>query len=868
MSPFRRAIAPLENTELLMDLLQHASDAFFVLDEDFRFTYVNAAGASVLQRADSVIGVVLWDEFPQLIDHPLGIIYRRAMSDRVSERYRGPMAAVETWADILVVPTGTGITIRIQDISSWHRAELRTAESEARLHDFMEQSSQVFWITDLDGGATIISRAFKGVWGRSATEIAEGGREAFLATIHPDDRERVARDLSRPPLRAKENRYRIVRPDGSVRHIADRTFPIRDAEGRVHRTGGIAQDVTEHAETIDALTKSEELFRALTENSAEMISVRDASGVFTYVSPSSRRLLGYDPEELVGRSALELVHPDDLAMLRARIDTVLQTRGVAPGSRLRLRHKDGSYRVIDGTAHNMTDHPVVQGILVNSRDVTDAARAEAEVRFQASLLDAVQQAVVSLDMEGQICSWNAFAEKLYGWSAAEALGRTLFDLIIPPRSVAAMEEIIRNLGEGRSWEGDVLLMRKDGTCFMGHSSTSNIRNASGEITGIIGVTTDISDRLRVEEQLRQSQKMDAVGRLAGGVAHDFNNLLTVIKAHAEFLQDAVTGAQGLEDLGEVRKAASRAATLTRQLLAFIRQQVMEPRVIHLNVVANDIQKMLARLIGEDVELSVSLDVETPAVFADRGQLEQVLMNLAVNARDAMPRGGELRISTERRVLQGAVYAAIIVSDNGEGMSDEVRARIFEPFFTTKAAGRGTGLGLSTVYGIVEQSNGMLTVDTQLGVGTTFTVFLPESVAPLASGDEGFVAPLKLSGSETVLLVEDEPEVRRITSRMLSARGYSVLEARDGGEALALLAGGTNKVDLLLTDAIMPGISGPELAVAVTQLVPGLPVVVMSGYTDDELMRRGDLGVEHVFLHKPFTSVRLLTAVREALSQSS
>ncbi|MDB4907436.1 MAG: hybrid sensor histidine kinase/response regulator [Gemmatimonadetes bacterium] len=869
MSPSLRRAKALDADELLAEILQHTTDAFIVLDADWRFTYVNAAGAQVLRLTENVIGRVLFEQYPRLLEHPLGAMYRRVMSDRVQERYWGPMASMDTWVDALALPTGSGITIRIQDTTAAHLAALRTAESETRLHEFMEQSSQVFWITEVgSGGPSFISRSFRQVWGRSAEEIQHGGRDAFLATIHPEDRERVGRELRGPLQHAVELRYRIVRPDGSVRHIADRSFPIRDAIGHVHRTGGIAQDVTEHEEAIAALTRSEELFRALTENSAEMISVRDATGAFTYVSPSAARLLGYAPEELVGHTAMDLVHPDDRERLRERLGVVLATRGVAPGTRMRLRHKDGNYRVIDGTARNMVDHPVVRGILSNSRDVTDAARAEAAVSFQASLLEAVQQAVVSLDMDGRVNFWNGFAERLYGWSADEAMGRTLFELIIPPDSVPIVERILRNLVAGGAWEGDFHLARKDGSCFMAHTATSGIANADGAITGMIGVTTDVSDRIRVEEQLRQSQKMDAVGKLAGGVAHDFNNLLTVIKAHAEFLEESVITEQGRDDLAEVRKAASRAAGLTRQLLAFSRQQVMEPRVVHFNVIASDIQKMLSRLIGEDIELRVSLDADTPPVFADRGQLEQVLMNLAVNARDAMPRGGELRIATERREVDGATYAALVVSDSGEGMTHEVRARMFEPFFTTKEAGRGTGLGLATVYGIVDQSNGFITCDTHVGVGTTFTVLLPETVVTAVDGAEVAAGvPVQLSGTETVLLVEDEQEVRRIASRILAARGYSVLEAKDGGEALALLAGGDVRVDLLLTDAIMPGISGPELAVAVSSIAPGMPVVVMSGYTDDELMRRGDLGVEHVFLHKPFTSVGLLTAVREALGES-
>ncbi|MDB4907437.1 MAG: domain S-box protein [Gemmatimonadetes bacterium] len=749
---------------------------------------------------------------------------------------------------------------------------------ETELQEFMHQSSSVYWISDVaTHEAHFVSRAYHDVWGVDADVENPTARHAMLGPVHPDDRAHVMESLELARTRPVQLQYRIERRDGTVRRINDRVFPIRDADGRVRRLGGIAEDITDHAETLDSLTRSEELFRALTENSAEIIGVRDANGTYTYMSPSIKRILGYDPEEVIGKSLLDLAHPDDMALVAAE-RVGLPERGVVIEHTVRMRHKDGGYRTIAGTAHNMLGHPAIRGWLLNARDVTDSVRAEQSERFQGRLLAAVEESVIATDYEGRVTFWNAFAEQLYGYTADEAMGRTIMELTVAPESPDRAPEILAAINAGTSWSGEMVVRRKDESRFTAQVTTSAIHGASGRVTAIIGVSTDVTRRLQVESHLRQSQKTEAVGRLAGGVAHDFNNLLTVITAHAEFLERAALTPEEREDLGEVRKAAARAAGLTRQLLAFSRQQVMEMGVVQPSEVANEVHKMLRRLIGEDIEMQLSLRDDTPAVLADRGQLEQVILNLVMNARDAMPGGGRLAIETravelpesrmpDGRELTPGRYAALTVRDTGEGMTTEVQARIFDPFYSTKETGKGTGLGLATVHGIVEQSGGFITVESSVGVGSTFTVYLPAATrqAPVA-----VVAPRSstLSGTETVLLVEDEAEVRHLARRILVGRGYTVLEARRGGEALSLLTMPGVKIDLLVTDAVMPGMSGQELAAAATQIVPGLAVVVMSGYTNHELARRGGFEVAHTFLHKPFSSVRLLEAVRAALGAAS
>jgi CheY-like chemotaxis protein len=375
--------------------------------------------------------------------------------------------------------------------------------------------------------------------------------------------------------------------------------------------------------------------------------------------------------------------------------------------------------------------------------------------------------------------------------------------------------------------------------------------------------------------------MDAVGRLAAGVAHDFNNLLTVIKMNVELaLEDLGVEHPLHADIHEVAKAAGRAATLTRQLLAFSRQQVLQPQVIDLNAVVADLQKMLARLIGEDIEITLDLASDLGLVLADPGQLEQVLVNLAINARDAMPRGGQLTIATrnvELSSLEAArhpgawagPYVAVALRDTGEGMTPDVQARIFEPFFTTKQVGDGTGLGLATVYGIVTQSEGFLEVKSAPGRGSMFSVYLPSVQGAGAPSTRSAVASaVRTGGTETILLVEDEDAVRAIARRVLAKHGYTVIEARNGGEALSLLVRSDRAIDMVLTDAVMPQMSGPELAAAIGSLRADLPVLLMSGYTDVDLLRRGALESGVSILGKPFTVETLLRAVRVSLDRGA
>jgi signal transduction histidine kinase len=385
---------------------------------------------------------------------------------------------------------------------------------------------------------------------------------------------------------------------------------------------------------------------------------------------------------------------------------------------------------------------------------------------------------------------------------------------------------------------------------------------------VIGVLVeDTTARKELELQLTQSQRMEAVGRLAGGVAHDFNNLLTVIKSYSTILLEALEGDARREDVEEIAAAADRAGALTRQLLAFSRRQMMQPRPLHLNVVVTDIEKMLRRLIGEDIALVTQLESDLWLVHADPGQIEQVVMNLAVNARDAMPDGGRLTIETANVERETGSYVMLAITDTGVGMTSDVRAHLFEPFFTTKERGKGTGLGLSTVYGIVKQSGGDIGVHAEPGKGATFKIFLPRHVVDQAAQREvERAAPAAPRGTETILLVEDDPSLRVLAERILRGYGYTVLVASTGQRALTLVEAYTGEIHLVATDVVMPEMSGTALVERLVSIVPNIRVLFMSGYTDDEVVRRGILDRRAAFLQKPFTPYQLAFEVREVLDR--
>jgi PAS domain S-box-containing protein len=513
--------------------------------------------------------------------------------------------------------------------------------------------------------------------------------------------------------------------------------------------------------------------------------------------------------------------------------------------------------------------------------MTERKRAEEALARERSLLNelitTIPDNIYFKDRDSRFTKINhAMARWLGLGDPDDAVGKSDRDFFGPEHARQAYADEQRVMATGQALVGvEEKETWPDGRITWVSTSKVPIRDASGQIVGLVGVSRDITERRHLEDQARLGQKMEAIGRLAGGVAHDFNNLLGVIIGYGEMVLNRLPEEDPLRTRQEeVLKAAHRAAALTGQLLAFGRRQVLQPKVLDLNGVVGDMDKMLRRLIGEDLELATILDPDLGSVWADPGQIAQIVMNLAVNARDAMPGEGRLTVETKNVELDEAYaaihsptrpgrYVMLAVSDTGSGMDAETQSHIFEPFFTTKAAGKGTGLGLSTVYGIVKQSDGYIWVYSEVGVGTTFKIYLPrlDDTAPIVR--EESPSPL-VQGSETILVVEDEGSLRGVLRETLEDNGYTVLVASDGAAALQVADEHAGPIHLMLTDVIMPGMTGRQAAQELGATRPRMKVLYISGYTQEGIARHGEFGLGTAFLSKPFTSAALLRKCRELL----
>ena len=511
-------------------------------------------------------------------------------------------------------------------------------------------------------------------------------------------------------------------------------------------------------------------------------------------------------------------------------------------------------------------------------DRAEERRKQSEEALQR-LATAVEQSVEAVfitDLEGTIEYANPAFERITGYGREEVIGRTPRILKSGKHDEEFYRELWATIKRGDVWTGTFTNKRKDGSLYEEEAIVSPVRDSSGNLMNFVAVKRDVTDERKMEEQFRQSQKMEAVGKLAGGIAHDFNNLLTAITGYSELALNRMAGDDPIRGhIQEIRNVSERAAALTRQLLAFSRRQILQPKVLDLNAVVTDIDQMLRRLIGEDIDLLTSLESGLWRVKADPGQISQVLMNLAVNARDAMPSGGKLTIETANvdideaytrghATMRPGAHAMIAMSDTGVGMNQETLSRIFEPFFTTKEMGKGTGLGLSTVYGIVKQSGGHIWVYSEPNSGTTFKIYLPRVEEPAEAPEPAPDRTGRIEGSETVLLVEDEETVRMLVRVILERYGYTVLAASDGEEALRASSGHEGTIQLMLCDVVMPGMSGVQLSRRIASSRPDMKILYMSGYTDNAIVHHGVLDPGTAFIEKPFSPESLARKIRAVL----
>jgi PAS domain S-box-containing protein len=628
------------------------------------------------------------------------------------------------------------------------------------------------------------------------------------------------------------------------------------------------------------LVEREELFHLISENAADMIAVVDTNGKRLFNSLSYQRVLGYTPEELQASSAFEQIHPDDRGRVKKAAEDAQRT-GVGKTLEYRLRHKDGAWLVLESTSSVIRDAKgEPEKLVIVNRDITERKRAEEALRrSEADFRSVVEDApygIYRASMTGRILQVNPALRKMLGYEQEEELLRKdlATDIFLHNGEYQRLTELLTKAEEIKDLEME--WKRQDEMPITVRCSCRRINDENGIPAYFEVFAEDVTERRVLEKQLRMAQKMEAIGRLSGGIAHDFNNLLGVIIGYSRVLKRSLGEGHALcEHAVEIEKAGQRAAAMTKQLLAFSRQQVMTPEVLNLNTLVSDMEKMLPRLLGEDIEVSLTLDAQLGSVKADQSQIEQVIMNLAVNARDAMPAGGKLRIQTSNADLDQTYtrhhpgsregnYVLLTVTDTGTGMDAGTLTHIFEPFFTTKERGKGTGLGLATVYGIVKQSNGYIWVESTPGNGATFQIYLPRHVG-LATVDEAKPdSGERLRGSESILLVEDAEPLKKLAQTFLEAGGFRVLSAGSGEEALKVAANHAGTFDLLLTDVVMPGMNGRVLAEQLLPRQPGMRVLYMSGYTDSFIAGHGVLEPGTHLLHKPFTDEVLIRKVREVL----
>jgi len=759
-------------------------------------------------------------------------------------------------------------------------------ENAGRYRDIVENASDLIFTVDLDDRITSVNAAFERALGRSRADLlGQPLSSVVVPAWHGQLRDATSVKLSRGP-NATVYDLELLAEDGRTVPVEVSSWVVVE-DGQPRAVQAICRDMSERnaadeeLRTMRAeLAKTGELFRAAFEDVEAGMMLVAPDGRIVHGNASLCELLGYTPEELRELDVATLTHPDDrdqthealaqLASGELNTQTVEKRYVRKSGEPVWARRSISTVRDANGD---------LTCIVAQINDVS--ARRHSEERFRL-LFESSPQGMAVVDEGGRLLQTNAALGEILGCDSSELVGLK-FTEFTHPDDCAADRELYTELMEGRRthYELEKRFLRPDGGVVWGHLTAFSLPDPGGGPRLAIGILGDITERRALEDQLRQSQRMEAVGQLAGGVAHDFNNLLTAVASYCDFASDA------LEDDGNpalrssvdgIRNAANRAAEVTQQLLAFSRQQVLELKPLDLNSAVSDQTRLLRRLLGDDVSIRLALEPGLPAVTMDEGQLAQVVMNLAVNARDAMPDdGGTLIIETQSVDLDRAPtmtgivsgpHVLLAVSDSGCGMDVATRERIFEPFFTTKEPGKGTGLGLSTVLGIVEQSGGRVSVYSEPGVGTTFKVYMPiGGVAPARKrAPEGVATQDRPVGCGVILLVEDNDAVRRPVARLLSDFGYEVVAADGPEEALRLAVGRT--LDLLVTDVVMPLMNGRQLAERLLADRPELKVLYMSGYTDDAVIARGVIEAGTAFLQKPFGADRLAQKVRELLDADS
>ena len=841
-----------------LELLDRVGEGLFALDPDWRFAYLNRQAERLLTRVTGspsadLIGTVIWDR-PQLAESSLGRALQRAYADRVAVVHEVADAGDRGPIEVRAYPTDEGLTVLLRE----NPLPGLTTQLLDGIDEALIGCDHEWHITHINAqaGALLAPLGFSraGLLGLSiwhAFPQLAGTRiqaEAFRA-------------------HAQGSEVELEEWFGAIgRRLAVRIAPT--CNGMVC----YARETASEGQADPELQRNEERFRHLVESIDDVVFRLDKDQRCVDAFGRWLEREGFKASNLIGRTIREIVGPEEAAAHERANRQALGGESVT--YEWVLQGKRGVHHMQTTLSPLLGPGGKVTGIVGVGRDISQRVEAGRELQRWARIFEHAGWGVAIVNADGIIESLNPAFASMHGWSVDELRGRSMAELSpASPEEFPRMNPLFDERGH-QIWETE--RVRRNGAVFPALIDATAVKNAEGKVIYYAVNVQDLTERRRAEEQVRQAQKMEAVGRLAGGVAHDFNNMMMIIMGFSDFLLSTLDRDDPRwADADEIRKAADRAMHLTRQLLGFGRQQLVARHVLSLNEVVSGLERMLRPLLGEDIRLVTSLSHGLGGVEADYGQLEQVVMNLALNARDAMRGGGSLTIETMdvdlpdgyayRQVgidIPAGPYVMLVVSDTGHGMTPEVKARLFEPFFTTKPASQNTGLGLATVYGIVVQSGGYIWVDSETGHGTAFKVCFPrvENEDQPEPPSLGIAAPVR--GSETILLVEDEQAVRGVASRILLNQGYFVLAASNAEEAMALAERVDGHIDLVLTDVVMPDLAGPDMVDRLLARWPDIKVVFMSGYAEGDKLQLSLTG--RSFLQKPFSADNLTLAVRGVL----